>query len=385
MRIAMVAPFGIYPKGTTRWRVLPLARALAVQGHLVRVAIPSFDWPQHGGRCWTDHGVDVTCVDGSLRPRALGYGKIPRHLVRAVLAWQPDVVHCFKPKAFSGLAATLLALLQPDLPVVVDTDDWEAGWNDHAGYPRLLQRFFAWQEQSGLCRAQAVTAASHWLRGFAIRQRQDSRAVFYLPNGAEATGPERLPAQPGRGKTALLYTRFVEHTPDHVWDVWRKVGDGNSEARLLVAGKGRAGEEHGLAELARRRGVAKSVQLLGWVPAPTRPGLFSACDVAFLPVADTPLARAKSPMRLVDLLAAGIPTATQAVGEYATYVRDGDSGLLAAPGDTDALADAVLRLLQDYRLRHRIGQGAMLRIRNEFMWERLAGIALTAYEAVLGH
>ena len=80
-----------------------------------------------------------------LRGRAPG---ITRALVRETLAWRPDVVHTFKPKAYSGLAAEWLWRFHRDrLRLVMDTDDWEGagGWNDLAPYGPLQKRIFARQ------------------------------------------------------------------------------------------------------------------------------------------------------------------------------------------------------------------------------------------------
>ena len=64
MRILFLAPFAAGgPKGTTRWRVLPLARALAAQGHTVRVLIPPYDCPRQSGLSWLDQGVQVDNLD----------------------------------------------------------------------------------------------------------------------------------------------------------------------------------------------------------------------------------------------------------------------------------------------------------------------------------
>ena len=64
MRILFLAPFAAGgPKGTTRWRVLPLARALAAQGHTVRVLIPPYDCPRQSGLSWRDQGVQVDNLD----------------------------------------------------------------------------------------------------------------------------------------------------------------------------------------------------------------------------------------------------------------------------------------------------------------------------------
>ncbi len=104
-------------------------------------------------------------------------------------------------------------------------------------------------------------------------------------------------------------------------------------------------------------------------------------DAALLPVADEPLYRAKSPMRLLDLLGAGLPVATQAVGEYGLLVRNGVTGLLAMPGDDRGLAYAVLRLLCNPELSARLGAAAACEIREAFVWSKIAEIALNAYQA----
>ena len=387
MRIALIAPFAIHPKGTTRWRVLPLARALAEQGHAVRVAIPPYDWPRHEGLVWHDHGVDVV---NAVVPSHLGLaGQIvlAGRLVQLALAWQPDVVHIFKPKGPGGLAASWL-LGKGRLPVVVDADDYEAGWNSVLSYPAHWACFFRWQERSLLGRAHAVTAASRWLADFASSLGQSW--VYYLPNGIEFSHSQDAtrrrndwPAGDEQNRLrVLLYSRFVEHSALDVWQVWRWVVAAEPAARLLIAGQGRAGEETLLARVADAAGARHSVQVLGWLPANARPGLFAAVDAAVLPVRDTPLNRAKSPMRLLDLLAAGVPVATQRVGEYGTMVRHGVTGLLAQPDDAAGLAANVVPLLHDGDLRQRLGQAASEDARRRFAWSMLAETALAAYRAV---
>ncbi|MCB0201129.1 MAG: glycosyltransferase, partial [Anaerolineae bacterium] len=96
LRIAILAPFAVHgPKGTTRWRVMPLARALAAAGHAVRVVVPPYDNPIEGGRCWRTGGVEVVNVPVSRRGAQTGALSLVSGLVRAVGEWQPDVVHSF--------------------------------------------------------------------------------------------------------------------------------------------------------------------------------------------------------------------------------------------------------------------------------------------------
>ena len=394
LRVAMLAPFAVHgPKGTARWRVMPLARALTAGGHAVRVVVPPYDNPVESGSRWLDGGVEVVNVTLPRGGAEIGALPLVSNIVRAATDWQPDVVHSFKPRGYTGLAAQWLA--RRGYPVVQDGDDWEAGWNDLAAYSGAWRRFFAWQERQGLHRAAAVTVASRWLERLASRLRGSSDGVFYLPNGVDSgrygTGSHSRYTAPsgfqhdsdGHELRALLYTRFVETSPAAVWRVWSGVLARHPNARLVVVGTGDAGEERTLRALAAAAGLSSSVVTLGWQPAETLPGLLASVDAALFPVVDTPLNRAKSPMRLLDALAAGVPVATQAVGEYASYVTDGETGLLTPAGDAGALSDAVTRLLADRHLARRLGDEAARRTAGDHAWPRLAETAVAAYECAL--
>ncbi len=202
------------------------------RGHCVRVLIPPYDCPKHSGWAWCDQGVEVENLvlpSGHDLPKQLA---LAQKLAQKIVAWRPDVVHCFKPKGPAGLAVWLLDR-KPGwrIPLVMDTDDWETGWNQVAGYPRVWQSFFRWQERWGLRRADVVTAASRWLFRYASELRtgallkadSSQLAVHYLPNGVDPVAVKPESQIRGRGQIVLLYTRFVEHTPEHVLRVWKLV------------------------------------------------------------------------------------------------------------------------------------------------------------------
>ena len=132
MRIAMVGPFGLHPKQTMRSRALGLARPLVARGHTVRLLMPPWDTPAESDRTWTEDGVELRYI-----PLRGGTAGITRQLIRETLTWQPDVVHGFKPKAYSGLVAEWLwRFHRRRIRLIMDTDDWEGagGWNDIAPY-----------------------------------------------------------------------------------------------------------------------------------------------------------------------------------------------------------------------------------------------------------
>ena len=65
-------------------------------------------------------------------------------------------------------------------------------------------------------------------------------------------------------------------------------------------------------------------------------------------------------------------------------VRDGETGLLAPHGDVSALADSFRRLIEDRRLRERLGTQARA-FAERFSWDRSAARTEAHLERVLAH
>jgi glycosyltransferase involved in cell wall biosynthesis len=57
----------------------------------------------------------------------------------------------------------------------------------------------------------------------------------------------------------------------------------------------------------------------------------------------------------MEALSAGVPLVATRVGRVSSIVRDGENGLLVAPGDAGVLASAVIRVLRNPVLRGELG------------------------------
>ena len=387
----MVGPFGLKPKGTMSVRALPLAKALAARDHEVNMIMPAWHTPEESGKQWIEEGVGLRNITLPARLPGLWHLLVARRMVGRVLDLRPDVVHCFKPKAYSGLvAAGLLQLRRVGRylgRIVVDTDDWEGkgGWNELEPYSAAERAFFAWQERWGLRHADAVTVASRTLETLVWSLGVARRDTSYLPNGCvegQSVAGDRLRIRDRHElrdlPVVLLYTRFFEFRHERVVAMFRKVVDQVAAVRLLVVGRGLFGEEKEFLELARASGLEDSVVYAGWV-SPDELGSYFACaDVAVYPYDDTLVNRAKCSVKLVELLAAGVPVVADRVGQNLEYIEDGVSGLLPRDGE-EAFVAAVVRMLRDERLRRRLGLCAQERMRDHFAWPRLAEIAERVY------
>jgi glycosyltransferase involved in cell wall biosynthesis len=168
--------------------------------------------------------------------------------------------------------------------------------------------------------------------------------------------PARLDAQKGH---ATLFEAIAE-VPD---------------ALFLLAGEGP--ERESLEALARRLGIDDRVRFLG--RREDVPQLLAACDVFALPSLYE-----GSSLAVLEAMAAGIPIVSSAIAGTDELIEDGRSGLLVAPGDAEALAAALRRLLAEpglgaemaARARERVDDG----LRREQMADRVAGV----YRELLG-
>lgn len=385
MRVAMLGPFGLKPKGTMAVRALPLARALTERGHTVTLMVPPWSYPDDAGRTWEEHRVRIENV--AIRPRA----QIPIRMLAAARAFHPDAVYIFKPKAYSGIAHWLCWQLRrfgsSKLRILLDEDDWEGagGWNDLAPadgsrpYSWTQKKFFAWQEAWGLTHADAVTVASRALETIVLSHGVPRENVVYLPNGVNplpALGGTRSQIRAelrvGEAPLLLLYTRFFEFDLDRLAAVLSRVFARAHDARLLLVGKGLFGEEKRFMDLAAASGWHERVVDAGWVDSAKLGGYFAASDLALFPYDDTLVNRCKCSVKLIDLLANGVPVVAEAVGQVREYIRDGETGILVPPNAIDAFARGVLDLMGNQEKRARLGGCAASAMRSEFGWEKLA-------------
>lgn len=151
-------------------------------------------------------------------------------------------------------------------------------------------------------------------------------------------------------------------------------------AQLVVVGRGPARFE--LMALAARLGISNRVSFLGEVSDSERRVLLHACDVFALPSIDR---REAFGIAQLEAMACGKPVVASDLPTGVRFVnRHQMTGLLVPPGNVDALAETLHRLLSDERMRTTLGNAAKRRAELEFSAERMVGKTLEVYASVLG-
>lgn len=129
------------------------------------------------------------------------------------------------------------------------------------------------------------------------------------------------------------------------------------DAKLLIVGKHTfPGYSKKLKELAD-----DSVIFAGYVSDEELPHYYAACDVY-----TTATMWEGFNLPLVEAQACGKPVVAFNMGPHPEVVKDGETGFLVPPGDTSALAKAMIKLLKDDNLRQEIGKNACKVVRERF-------------------
>jgi glycosyltransferase involved in cell wall biosynthesis len=86
---------------------------------------------------------------------------------------------------------------------------------------------------------------------------------------------------------------------------------------------------------------------------------------------------------LLEAMLSGLPVVATRVSAIPEIVVDGETGMLAPPGDTVAVANALARLLDDADLRRRLGESGLNRAHDEFSVQHMVEQTIRVYEEAL--
>ena len=377
------------PSGLGRYA--PLGRELARLGHQVRIAAlhSSFyelaDKHPRLGDAWVDYvapmhvrkegNVKTYYAGGEL---ALVVLRATWQLTRAALRSDADIIHLGKPhpmNSLAGLAGKWFRRRQ----LLLDCDDYEAGvGNFSSEWQKRVVTFF---EDSMPFRVSHITTNTHFTRERLVGLGVPPGRISYISNGIDRQrfkppDPvvlERLRAKLGlAGKQVVTFVGSLSrpgHPVNLLFDAFDLVQRDLPESRLLLVGGGE--DFPRLQEQARRMGLEEKVIFCGRISPNEVGNYYRLAHVSVDPVLDDDAARGRSPLKLFESWACGVPFVSCNVGDRGRLLGDPPAGLLAKPGDAGSLAEEILRILQDAGLAAELKARGLQRA-GEYYWDVLA-------------
>jgi glycogen synthase len=199
------------------------------------------------------------------------------------------------------------------------------------------------------------------------------RAINQSTNGAESelkvVFVGRLEERKGIKYLVHAIPQVVEAVPHAHFYI---IGDDTNTAQ---------GQRSALAELQefiRAKHCEESITFIPRVLLTELPALYRSADVSVVPsVYDN------SPYTCLEAMSCGRAVIGTTGGGTKEYLVDGESGVLVAPRDVDALARELIRLLKDPGERERLGKNARLRVLEKFQRKEVARQTTEVYREAI--
>ena len=127
--------------------------------------------------------------------------------------------------------------------------------------------------------------------------------------------------------------------------------------------------------------LGSHVEVMGVVK--NMPELIASADVVVAPFRSTRNV-ADIPLVILEAMAVGRPVIASKVGGVMELIRDGENGLLVNSNRADLLADKVVNLLDNLRLRKELGEHAISSVKQKFSYMEVSRKLSSLYMEVIG-
>ena len=374
MKIGLVSPYDWSYPGGVRDHVWHLAEQFISMGHDVRILAPASG---EKGKVPEKHilkmgGTTPIPINGSIARINLDPTLSQR--VRVVLQRERfDVVHVHEPLV-PGLSQQVLRCSRTLTVGTFHTASYSNIYSTSqlayaSAYPLLRPLF---HKLSG--RIAVSTAA----RDFISRYFPADYRI--IPNGISI---ERF--RPGvpplshfmDGKQNILFVgRFEKRKgAKYLLRAIPAIRERHPDARFIFVGEGRL--RPGFQRYVERQGW-QDVIFTGYVSDEEKPRYFTSAQVFCAPA----IGGESLGIVLLEAMASGTPIVASDIKGYATVVDPGVDGLLTTPRQSDELAGAICRLLENEALRQQFIRAGLVKAR-DYAWPNVARSIMDYYHELL--
>jgi glycosyltransferase involved in cell wall biosynthesis len=293
-------------------------------------------------------------------------------LARIIRKWQPDVVHSHMVHA--NLLARIVRPLAPFPILVCTAHSIDEGGRLREVLYRLTDLFCdltTQVSQAGLERYVHVGAVPR-------------HKIRYIPNGVDTERfkpnlEDRLKVRKELGVDGFVWLAVGRFDPQkdypNMLQAFARVVHKHSNAILLIVGDGPLRET--MENMARELGAEKYVKFLGI--RRDIPQLMNAADAYVMSSSWEGM-----PNVLLEASATGLPIVATDVGGNREVVLDGITGFLVPPRNPEALAEAVLRMMDlPEEKRREMGKAARKHVEDNFSLDRIVDMWEALYKELL--
>jgi glycosyltransferase involved in cell wall biosynthesis len=367
-------------------RILYIAKEFAKKGHNIKLIYFPLERQKRKSKILQKNIIIIPL------PRYLGLVNLASNiLILYRLTKWANIVHFQKCFYYAAVPAITAALFRKK-PIHYDWDDWEVKIYEVSTQPgivrSIVRAFLNFLESIIPKIVDTISVSSLRLKIECERLGVNKSQIFDAHVGADivrfnpkVSGEAARQSYNIEGPLVLYLGQLHsgQYVELFIKAASRIIHDYLKGISFMIVGDGYRAQE--LIKLTQRLNLDGKVIFTGAVSHDLVPQYIAAADVCVACFQKNEVTLCKSPLKVAEYMASGKAIVASNVGEVPNMI--GEAGILIPPGDVDALAKAIINLIENEKLRKDKEKLARQRAEQKYNWTVVAENILKAYEKAI--
>ncbi len=281
---------------------------------------------------------------------------------------KPDIIHITWDFLWFNLLASIL---RKKWPLVITEHEPIAKNTEIRFYGKYIHRATRPFTRK---MSDALIVHSEKMKDFLVEKRVEEDKIYVIPHGA-FTYYNKWSKEDIKEQKAILFFGLIEDYKgiEYLIKAEPLITKEKNNAKIIIAGKGDFSKYE---KLIKSKGSFEIINK--YIPDAKVAELFQRVSIVVLPYTD-----ASQSGVLTIAYSFKKPVVVTDVGGLPEVVDHGVTGFVVPPRDEIALADAIIKLLNDDELRRKMGDNAYKKVKEELSWNTIAEKTIEVYKEVI--
>ena len=314
-------------------------------------------------------------------------------ILRVIMVSNPDIIYT-RNVSFALLGLLIKRIKNTKLVLELNglfSEDWKS---EKKSYVDIKNIVWSYLEIFVAKKADAIIAVSPGIKDILIEKGIDKDKIIVIPNGANtdifkpinSLATKELQAQYniGKGDNIVIFVgnMMLWHGVEYLIKSAPSILKIFPNTKFLIVGNGPIKEE--LISMVEKMGISANFIFTGTVPYEQIPLFINMADLCVAPFIRARNERmGLSPIKIYEYLACGKPVVASDIKGIGDLLRNSNAGIAVTPEDPVELANAIIKLLKNEKLRKQMGKNGRKIVINNYNWYHTARRTIEVFEKIL--